>query len=198
MSFLVNCFFVYPNLVSALRPGPRVRSYGADNRSLKVLGVNTCKVSHRGKVFIMDIVVVDVPGQPPIQVLPSCELLNLIQRVDAVKSSALPRHTLSDILTCPPIVKELADVFNGLGKIAMKHEIKLVPNHNPVVSAAARLPFKLQEKVYKKLDEMVADGVLLRISERTEWVSRIIVTTKPDGDIRICIDLSQLKKAVQR
>ena len=57
---------------------------------------------------------------------------------------------------------------------------------------------KLQEKVYRKLDQMVENGVLEPISEPTEWVSRIVVTAKPDGDVRLCIDPSELNKAVWR
>ena len=97
-----------------------------------------------------------------------------------------------------PFVQDFADVFNGLGMIATEHEIKLLPGHAPVVCAAARLPFKLQEKVYRKLDQMVEDGVLEPISEPTEWVSRMVVTAKLDGDVRLCIDPSELNKAVWR
>ena len=135
--------------IQRLRPGgPRVKGYGANGRFLHVLGISTCKVDHRSKVSVIDLILVDEPGQPPILGLPSCKLLNLIQRVDAVVpeassivSPAIPRYTSSDITKHPPIVQKFADVFNGLGKIATEHEIKLLPGHAPVVCAAARLPF---------------------------------------------------------
>lgn len=89
-------------------------------------------------------------------------------------------------------------MFNGLGKIAIEHDIKLLPGHNPVVCAAARLPFKLQDKVYRKLDQMIEDGAVAPISEPTEWVSRMVVTAKPDGHVRNYIGQSELNNAVRR
>jgi hypothetical protein len=71
--------------IQRLRPGgPRVKGYGANGRFLHVLGISTCKVDHRGKVSVIDLIVVDEPGQPPILGLPSCKSLNLIKRVDDV------------------------------------------------------------------------------------------------------------------
>lgn len=68
-----------------LRPGPVVRNYGAQNGLLKVLGLHTAKLVHRGAKVVVDFVVVDEPGQPPILGLPSCKKLNLIFRVDALQ-----------------------------------------------------------------------------------------------------------------
>ena len=173
-----------------LRPGPRVRSYGTDG-FLRVMGVQTCKVSHRGRVFIADFVVVDEPGQPPIFGLPSCEALNLIRRVDSIASSP----------PLPPIVSEFIDVFTGLGRLPVEYDIRLATGANrvdPVVCAASRLPFRLEDKVYQKLDQMVADGIIMPVHEPTDWVSRMMVVGKPDGDVRICLDPSELNKAIQR
>ena len=51
-------FLRLPETRRRLRPGPPVRSYGADGY-LCVLGVQTCKVFHRDKLFVVDFVVVD-------------------------------------------------------------------------------------------------------------------------------------------
>lgn len=82
-----------------------------------------------------------------------------------------------------------------------EHDIKLASGDNfaaPVVCAAGRLPFSLEKRVYKKLDQMVEDEVLPPVTEPTEWVSRMLVEGKPDGDVRICLDPSELNKAIQR
>lgn len=55
-------------------------------------------------------VVVDEPGTPPILGLPTCKLLKLITRVDAVTAE----HTAGR----PPIVKEFIDILSGIGKLA--------------------------------------------------------------------------------
>ena len=46
----VSAFQRIPERRRRLRPGPRVKSYGADGRWLKVLGVQACKIRHRGKL----------------------------------------------------------------------------------------------------------------------------------------------------
>lgn len=150
-------------------------------------------VVSRGSTYTVKFVVVDEPGQPPILGLPTCKQMKLIKRVDAVTSEGLPQS--------PAIVTEFKDVFEGIGKLPVEHDIKLTSGDNyvdPVVCAAGRLPFLLEKKVYKKLDKMVADEIIVPLVEPTEWVSRMLVVGKPDGDVRIVLDPSELKKAIQR
>jgi hypothetical protein len=182
-----------PKTRRCLRPGPIVRSYRSQDGLLRVLGLHTAKVVHRGALFVIDFVVVDEPGQPPLLGLPSCDKLNLIRRVDAVQSPV--------DAPLPPIVVEFMDVFEGLGKLPVEHDIRLLSGANrvdPVVCAASRLPFRLEDRVFKKLDEMVNDKILTPVQEPTEWVSRMMVVGKPDGDVRICLDPFELNKAIQR
>ena len=176
-----------------LHSGPRVRNYGARGGYLKVVGTFTGSVVSRDTMFNVKFVVVDEPGQPPILGLPTCKLMRLIKRVNAV--------TLEPSRSLPPIVTEFSDIFSGVGKLAVEHDIKLASGDNfvaPVVCAAGRLPFRLEDKVYSKLDQMVEDGIITPVVEPTEWVSRMMVVGKPDGDVRICLDPSELNKAIQR
>ena len=185
-------FMRLPHQRRRLRPGPIVRSYGAKNGLLRVLGIQACQVTLKGFDTVIDFVVVDEPGQPPILGLPSCANLNLIRRVDAVDTG---------LAVLPPIVKEFADVFNGVGKLPVEHDIRLLSGDrlvDPVICAASRVPFKLEERVFRKLDQMVADGIITPVTEPTEWVSRMMIVGKPDGDVRICLDPSELNKAIQR
>lgn len=41
-------------------------------------------------------------------------------------------------------------------------------------------------------------GVIEPVDEPTDWVSNVVVATKPNGDLRICIDPQQLNKALKR
>lgn len=158
-----------------------------------MMGAHSGKVVHRGKTYVIEFVVVDEPGQPPILGLPSCELLNLIQRVNEMSA-----HSDRELTQCPALAREFADVFTGLEKLSGEHAIKLVEGAVPSVYAASRLPFKLQEAVFDKLDEMERDGVITPVSEPTDWVSRMVVVRKPNGDVRICIDPSELNKVIKR
>ena len=52
--------------------------------------------------------------------------------------------------------------------------------------------------MFKKLDEMVDKEILVPVHEPTEWVSRMMVVGKSDGDVIIFLDPSELNKAIQR
>ena len=133
-----------------LDPGPRVQKYGAKVGYLNVMGVFEGVVKRHGASFKVKFIVVDEPGQPPILGLPSCNAMQLIKRVHSVSTDKQ-----RDL---PPVVNEFQDVFIGIGKLPVVHDIKLATGPNfvdPVVCAASRLPFLLEGKVYKKLDQMV-------------------------------------------
>lgn len=119
--------------------------------------------------------------------------MKLIKRVDAV--------TVDRPVELPVLAKEFIDVFQGIGKHPVQYDIKLATGANfvdLVVCAAGLLPIHLEEKVYAKLAQMVDDGIIAPVVEPTLWVSRMIVVGKPDGEVRICLDPSELNKAIQR
>ncbi|XP_045032697.1 uncharacterized protein K02A2.6-like [Daphnia magna] len=183
-----------PTRRKRLRPGPRLRRYGAKHGYLTVLGLHTAKVVIRDVVHIVDFVVVDEPGQPSILGLPSCQRLNLIRRVHSMEVDSF-QPAVSAVVT------EFLDVFTGLGKLPVEHYIRLATGNNavdPVVSAAGRLPFSLEEPVFKKQDQMEADGIIVPVTEPTDWVSRMLVVSKPDGDVRLVLDPANLNKAILR
>lgn len=41
-------------------------------------------------------------------------------------------------------------------------------------------------------------NIIEEITEPTEWVSPMVPILKPNGDVRICMDLKKLNQAVQR
>lgn len=188
-----DIFLRLPARRQRLRPGPRLCRYGAKHGYLSVLGVHTAKALVNGTVHIVDFVVVDEPGQLSILDLLSCQRLNLIKRVHLIQPKVSSR--------VPEVVTEFFDVLTGLEKLPVEHTIKLSTGSNavdPVISAAGRLPFRLEETVRKKLDGMVDDGIIIPVSEPTDWVSRMLVVSKADGDVRIVLDPSNLNKAVLR
>ena len=61
-----------------------------------------------------------------------------------------------------------------------------------------RPPIAIKSKVKAKLDEMVANNIIAPVSEPTDWISALLVVTKPNGDIRVCCDPKPLNKALLR
>ena len=67
----------------------------------------------------------------------------------------------------------------------------------PVAQPIRRIPFGVREKVEKKLDELLACGIIEEVPEGpTSWVSSLVVAPKPDGDVTICIDMRHANQAI--
>ena len=102
--------------------------------------------------------------------------------------------------TSVDIVKNFPDVFSGVGKFK-DYQLKLHVNKEvkPVAQPLRRLPFGLREKVDKKLDEFLKEDIIEEVhSGPIEWVSPLVVVPKPDGDIRICVDMRRANEVIER
>ena len=72
------------------------------------------------------------------------------------------------------------------------------PSTTPVVMPDRRVPIAVKAKLKTELDSMVERGIITPVTEPTSWVSQLVVTNKPNGKIRVCIDPKYLNKALQR
>jgi len=53
-------------------------------------------------------------------------------------------------------------------------------------------------KVKNEIASMLRQGVISPVTVPTEWCSGIVPVPKPNGRVRICVDVAPLNKAVQR
>ena len=56
----------------------------------------------------------------------------------------------------------------------------------------------MRDKVKDELLRMMKEGIIKRVKKPTSWVHSMVVVTKPNGSIRICIDPRDFNKAVKR
>ena len=105
--------------------------------------------------------------------------------------------TSKDILMVD-VQNEFSDLFTGRGEMGKPLKIEIDETVTPRVHAPRRVPFTLMEPVKNKLEELVATGVLVKETEPTPWVSSLVVVQKPSEKLRICIDPTDLNKAVRR
>ena len=97
------------------------------------------------------------------------------------------------------VIARYADVFNGdLGTLEGKQHLTVDPDVTPTVSPSRRLPFAMRSKLQAELDRLTDLGVVAPVDEPTDWVSNVVIATKPSGDLRICIDPKPLNKALKR
>jgi hypothetical protein len=93
------------------------------------------------------------------------------------------------------------DVFGEVGNIKCKPvSIKLKENVVPYsVSVSRRVSLPLMSKVKDKLAKLCKQGVISKVTEPTEWCAPMVaVEKKSDPEPRICVDLRQLNKNIER
>ena len=90
-------------------------------------------------------------------------------------------------------------MFAGLGKLK-NFQFKLhVDGSVPLVAQATRrIPFSKREKVIQKLEELEEIDVTEKVNGPTTWINSLVAVEKPNGDVRICLDMRQANQAILR
>ena len=91
------------------------------------------------------------------------------------------------------------EVFSGLGKLkGYQLKFHIDKKVQPVAQPVHRIPFSRQAKVEQKIEELVQLDVLEKVEGPTSWVNPLVAVEKPNGDIRICLDMRQANQAILR
>lgn len=94
---------------------------------------------------------------------------------------------------------EFAKLFEGLGKMPGVFSISLKRDTEPLRLLAPRpIAAGLREKAKSEIDRMLELKVIEPVEEPTEWCSGLTIAPKPNGAIRMCVDLTVLNKGVKR
>ena len=96
-------------------------------------------------------------------------------------------------------VKKFNKVFEGLGTMPGLFSISLKKDVEPVKLFAPRsIAAGLRQQAKKELDKMLANDVIEPVEQPTDWCSGLTIAPKPNGKIRMCVDLTNLNKGVRR
>ena len=89
--------------------------------------------------------------------------------------------------------------FIGVGKLS-NEKAHLTINHNvrPVAIKHRRIPFHMRDKVSEELNRLRENGIIEKVKEPTGWVSPVVLVNKFDGRIRLCVDMREPNKAIER
>ena len=163
-------------------------------------GKATVYVSRKGNTHKIEVNVVRGHGYEPILSKQTMLEMNLIKILDSDRD---PRVSVLKSDT-EPLLEEYDDVFEGLGKLDGQYHIVVDEYIRPVVHPPRRLPVAMTERVQQKLEEMVAANIIEQVNHPTDWVSSMLVVSKPsteaEGEIklRICLDPRDLNLAIKR
>lgn len=74
----------------------------------------------------------------------------------------------------------------------MNEEIK------PVNVPHRRVPFHVRKKVEDKLKELEELDIIETVDGPTPWVSPVVIVPKANEEIRLCVDMREVNKAILR
>ena len=121
------------------------------------------------------------------------------QKIDGSGPKPLDTQTHTPLAE-KSFLNEFSDCFEGLGTFNMKpYHITLDPDSQPVIHAPRSVPVHLQDMYKEELNNMVELGILVPVSEPTNWVNSIVLSemTNDSGEvtkIRVCLDPRHLKQ----
>ena len=72
------------------------------------------------------------------------------------------------------------------------------PTVKPATHARRKVPIKSKEAIDKELDYLIEEEIITEQVEPTPWVSSATCPRKPNGEVRVCLDPSNLNKAIIR
>ena len=180
-----------------------------DENTYKQLGKPPFSDTHLSPLF-------PYGGTTPLQVLGSCRLPTQLAGHEAVpvhyhivagSHGCLLGYETASSLHLVHVIREISDwqksfprLSQGIGKLkGQTFQLHIDQTVQPVAITNRRTPFHLRKKVEDELDKLLKEDIIEEVNgEPTPWVSPIVTPPKKDGSIRLCVDMREPNKAIQR
>ena len=88
--------------------------------------------------------------------------------------------------------------FNRLGSLKGAYNIRVDPTVKLATHARRKVPIGSKEAIDKELDYLIEEEIITEQVEPIPWVSSVTFLRKPNGEVRVCLDPSNLNKAIIR
>ena len=165
--------------------------FGPGRTPLNIVGQFSCNLTYHSRTSQHTVYVIK-SLQNNLLGFPAIVALEMAVRVDAIQPTESKSYHES-------IVNSYPSLFNGLGKLGEPYQIKLLPDSKPhALYTPRRVPLALREKVKEELNRMESIGVISKVNEPSAWCAGMVAVPKPNGSVRICVDLRPLNLCVMR
>ena len=159
--------------------GPSQETLNVHGQFTAQLQRTDTKVTTKQEIYVVNGLAKPLLGRPAIMAL------NLVAFVGSIQLQE--------------IVEMFPSLFTGLGRLKDSYCIKLKQGAQPfALSASRRIPIPLLPKVKQELERMTKLGVITEVTEPTDWCAGMVIVPKPNGQVRICVDLTKLNANVCR
>ena len=100
--------------------------------------------------------------------------------------------------TVEDLKKLYPNSFDRLGSLKGEYNIRVDPTVKPAMHARRKVPIESKEAIDRELDYLIEEEIITEQVEPTPWVSSVTFPMKPNGEVRVCMDPSNLNKAIIR
>ncbi|XP_058828067.1 uncharacterized protein K02A2.6-like [Topomyia yanbarensis] len=179
----------------------RLQGFGGSN--IPVIGQVKIPCQRKGRKYNLVLQVVDV-SHGPLLSANVCRILGFVKFCNTVKFTApKSEQELLNIyrVKAQDIVKQHEEVFQGIGKFSGTVSLEVSPDITPSIQPPRRVPIAMREKLKEELKNLECDGVIVKETQHTDWVSNIVLVKRKEQkseSVRICLDPIPLNKALKR
>ena len=186
----------------------------ATKSSIKQLGTVCHRVYHSQCNFPYTCLFFVVPNKcKPILGLPDLMWLNLVNFNCRVSDSWDDDHTLFAFDSCEEktgtfLNKEILvhgprfkSIFSGVGRFPVEPvNIQLSDDAVPIQKPARCVPMSLKDRFEQEVHSMEKQSIISKLdcNQGTEWLNSSVVVKKPNGDLGICLNPTNLNKYIVR
>ena len=100
--------------------------------------------------------------------------------------------------TVEDLKKLYPNSFDRFGCLKGAYNIRVYPTVKPATHARRKAPIESKEAIDKELDYLIEEEIITEQVEPTPWVSSVTFPRKLNGEVRVCLDPSNLNKAIIR
>ena len=130
--------------------------------------------------------------------LKPCEELELLtvnrQNILLVTSQSTNTQGLSE----QDIVNSYLDVFKSKGKLEGQLHLELDQSVQPVQLPPTRVPLAVKDTLQAELEIFSNMEIITKVDDPADWISSMVVTTKRNGKVPLCIHPKALSNALKR